>query len=571
MSIHSPRKAQSLIELLVAIALGAFFVIAVSAVIAPSLRENTQAANVQVGSALGKELLDNVRVWSERDWHGMLSLATGSINTYYLNTSSSPFQVMTAASATYPNGYAYRRTITIQGSKVSQVNGTDLANFPVLVSLSGYADLAASSTGGAIQSVTGNDIQFFSDASGTSPLYAEQESYSSSTGAALYWVQVSSLTKNVDTPIYVFYGNSSPPASPGYFKNQVWDGNYKGVYHLASVTTVTPDSTGNGNNGSVSGATAAPATTTMQIDGAAKFVAGSSQYVSMPINLAGATQTTAEFWLYQSSYIANAIAAGFTPAGNMTVGGFDITPSNGSGKLEIWATGNAATNDNIYTRLATGWHHYVFTENLTVASNQINLYIDGSSYVAGLVRNKNGNNTNVLVNNTFYMMTLGGSSYFDTGIQDELRISSNIRSADWINTEYRNESNPGSFCLVGAAATPNNSSNLTETLSVGSTTYSRYFYVTDVYRSSTGTIVASGGTYDPSTKQVVVKYSWPNSGGTLSTYLTRSQNFIFNQTDWSGGSGQNGPATSTNNRFASSSNIDYSTTTGSFYLSIPGY
>jgi hypothetical protein len=32
---------------------------------------------------------------------------------------------------------------------------------------------------------------------------------------------------------------------------------------------------------------------------------------------------------------------------------------------------------------------------------------------------------------------------------DEVRLSSTTRSADWINTEYRNENSPGTFLTVG--------------------------------------------------------------------------------------------------------------------------
>ncbi len=105
--------------------------------------------------------------------------------------------------------------------------------------------------------------------------------------------------------------------------------------------------------------------------------------------------------------------------------------------------------------------------------------------------------------------------------------------------------------------------------------YKRYFYLNDVYRASSGTITTPVlGSYDPSTKQVIVGYSW--AGGTtqtLGTFLTRNENFAIDQTDWSGGAAPSGTVLSTtNSQFATStSNIDYSTTTGSFYLGIPGY
>jgi len=109
-----------------------------------------------------------------------------------------------------------------------------------------------------------------------------------------------------------------------------------------------------------------------------------------------------------------------------------------------------------------------------------------------------------------------------------------------------------------------------EAVMVATTTYTRYFYVDDVGRDAGGNIVVSGGANDPSTKKISVTYFWPRSAvKTMTTYLTRSRNMIFWQTDWSGGAGQNGPATTTNNRFASSSNVNFTTSTGSLYLNLP--
>ncbi len=131
------------------------------------------------------------------------------------------------------------------------------------------------------------------------------------------------------------------------------------------------------------------------------------------------------------------------------------------------------------------------------------------------------------------------------------------------NTYYLNtSSSPFTVTSVGSV----------QSLLVGTSTYSRYFYLSDVYRDSGGNIVASGGTYDPSTKLVTVVYGW--SGGptnTMMTYVVRSNNRVFYQNSWAGGPGATGPVTSTNSQFASSSNIDYQTATGSLYVAIPGY
>ena len=113
-----------------------------------------------------------------------------------------------------------------------------------------------------------------------------------------------------------------------------------------------------------------------------------------------------------------------------------------------------------------------------------------------------------------------------------------------------------------------------ESIAIGTTTYTRYFYLSDAYRTSGGgvTSTSAGNAYDPSTKQVSVVYHWTHGvTSTMSTYLTRNGDAVIDQTDWSGGPGASSAATSVSNQFASSSNIDYSTSTGVIYVSIPGY
>jgi uncharacterized protein (TIGR02145 family) len=117
------------------------------------------------------------------------------------------------------------------------------------------------------------------------------------------------------------------------------------------------------------------------------------------------------------------------------------------------------------------------------------------------------------------------------------------------------------------SSSPYTATSGVESIAGATTTYTRYFYVSDVYRN--GGSIAPTGAYDPSTKQISVVYGWTNgTTSTMSTYLTRNQNAAFDQADWSGGATST-VATSTNNQFASSSNINYSIT-GSISVSTAG-
>lgn len=116
-------------------------------------------------------------------------------------------------------------------------------------------------------------------------------------------------------------------------------------------------------------------------------------------------------------------------------------------------------------------------------------------------------------------------------------------------------------------------STSTESVSIGGITYTRYFYLSDVYRDAGGnaTTTAAGNNYDPSTKLVtIVATASTTPAGTpfvTSFYLTRNQDNVFDQTSWAGGSGQTSPITVAKTDYAEETNVSVDAT-GSIQLSI---
>lgn len=109
-----------------------------------------------------------------------------------------------------------------------------------------------------------------------------------------------------------------------------------------------------------------------------------------------------------------------------------------------------------------------------------------------------------------------------------------------------------------------------ETSTINSIPYKRYFQVSNVNRDTSGDIAVSG-TDDSSTQKITIFLEYGNnyvSSSSLPVYLTRSyNNQVFQQTDWSGGSGQTGPISNPGNEFdAADSNINYASTAGSIYI-----
>ena len=136
----------------------------------------------------------------------------------------------------------------------------------MLVGIPAAPILATTANGGHVASTTGADI-LFTDASGLTKINYERESYASTTGQLVAWVQVPSLSPTTDTVLYMYYGNSTGGLADQRSASATWDSSYKGVYHLPNGVNLSASDSTTVNNGTISSATAA----TGQVDGAASF------------------------------------------------------------------------------------------------------------------------------------------------------------------------------------------------------------------------------------------------------------------------------------------------------------
>ncbi len=168
--------------------------------------------------------------------------------------------------------------------------------------------------------------------------------------------------------------------------------------------------------------------------------------------------------------------------------------------------------------------------------------------------------------------------------QEYLDNLQNLTESSWFNI-YNPPASKGpssQFYLRATSTTYEVLSGATSTIIEGRT-FTRYFSIENTSRDLCGasdittnatTSCASGPgstgvADDPSTQKITVIVSWPEGRSiSRSQYLTRSRNKVFVPSDWSAGPGQEGPITSENNQFASSTNINYSTTTGSIMINL---
>jgi Tfp pilus assembly protein FimT len=351
----------------------------------------------------------------------------------------------TSSAAWYSASWPYREQITIDHTKVASSAGTEgYVNFPVLVNVTN-TNLQASSSGGHVGNIDGSDI-LFAKSDGTTKVNHEIELYASSTGNLVAWVQMPTVSTSTDTIFYMYYGNAGVANQQN--ASGTWDANYKGVWHLANPTNPI-DSTSNANNGT-NNSTAA---TAGQIGGGADMASG--HYISIP-DSAGFHFGTGVFsfgmWVkipvfgtYYSLGGNNVYSGGWSGISmNMDV----LHSINGITPVVVgysYPTTVPITDVNVTTNV---WHYVVTTRD---GSGTVFVYWDGVKSIYSFTNAGNVNSGNPLyLGRNFdanYPRGFGGS-------EDEVRLSNTNRSADWIKTEYNNQSSPGAFSSVGTEQIP---------------------------------------------------------------------------------------------------------------------
>jgi YD repeat-containing protein len=347
-----------------------------------------------------------------------------------------------AVPSTWPNHYGFQRAITISHTKVPN---TDRANFPVLISGT-YAYLATTANGGNVTSANGYDIVFTSDAAGSNVIPFEQETYSASTGAVNYWVQVPTVSHTTDTTIYMFYGNSAVTTDQSN-KNGVWDSNYKGVWHLDQTPSGSGsilDSTSNGYNGTPASSGISLSSTGIA-GGSLNFNGvSSSNGVSFSSSTPGGPPITASIWIKTTGLNSTAqsqIMAKFQWS-STGWGIYDDGQYDANVFLRPYPNYNNIVDIPRSDINNGAWHYLVGTID---SSNTLRFYLDGALFGSTTTSSVTADTADSLVIGAF-----GGNA--GGGLLTEGRVSNTVRSADWIATEYNNLSSPTTFYSVSSVA-----------------------------------------------------------------------------------------------------------------------
>ena len=337
-----------------------------------------------------------------------------------------------------------RKALTIDYTKVTPC-GSNLSNFPVLVSLTGNY-LKTRANGGRIYSANGYDIEF-RDSGGVTKLDHEIEKYDPVAGTLVAWVEVPTVSRSANTTFYMYYGN------PGITTNQsnptgVWDANYLAVWHLKEDPSITNcptnkeicDSTSNARHGDMFGTMGSGAQVAGRIAGSLSFD-GTDDRIDIGSIVGNRTAFTVSLWFRSSSTAGPNKMWG---EGSSTTGTpltyLDLNEAGNAGDVEFAVRDDGSTGAGVGD--AGPWNNNQWHQMVGVQSSKSarQLFVDGTT------RGTDATTVGTVTLNTGNIGAInhnGIDQYFPGGI-DEVRISSTNRSACWVGTEYNNQSNPGS-------------------------------------------------------------------------------------------------------------------------------
>ncbi|MCL5006662.1 MAG: prepilin-type N-terminal cleavage/methylation domain-containing protein [Patescibacteria group bacterium] len=111
------KSGQSLVEVLIATAMGAVIIGAVVASIILSMRSNAQGRTTSTAASLASGLLDNVQSLSDGDWQAIYGLSVkGATSTYYLVTTGTPptISVASGTESVVINNVGFTRSFSVQ-------------------------------------------------------------------------------------------------------------------------------------------------------------------------------------------------------------------------------------------------------------------------------------------------------------------------------------------------------------------------------------------------------------------------------------------------------------------------
>ncbi|MCA9386951.1 DUF2341 domain-containing protein [Candidatus Dojkabacteria bacterium] len=388
-------------------------------------------------------------------------IIVGFLFSFFYNPASEPIndiQVSRAAAAWADSNWEYRKYITIDHTQVA--GSSYHSNFPIMISVTD-PDLRDIANGGHVASSTGDDIMF-TVGGGSTQLSHEIEHYDNTTGELLAWVNMLAVDNDEDTYLYMYYGNDA--AADQQDVSGTWDPRYIGVWHMnqdpSGVAPQILDSTANARHGTSGGTMTSGDLVTGIFGGAAIELDGTDDYINI-YNAALQTDFDGDAGTY-SLWFKMTDAADWTDTIQEHIIAIAADANN---RIRLrkdnhaegrWGYQHHASGTNISPEInnsadTTDWYYVTMTWD-TVA-DELKLYENGVQLLPTSTGLGTWGATPGAWSYTLQSVIGGEGTTFGEYIGasvDEVRIvAGEAKSADWIATEYSNQSDPDSFMTFG--------------------------------------------------------------------------------------------------------------------------
>jgi hypothetical protein len=201
--------------------------------------------------------------------------------------------------------------------------------------------------------------------------------------------------------------------------------------------TTAADSSGNGHTATLVNGVSWVAG---QIGEAVSANAAKSQYVNIPsINLSNTNAVTVAFWSKRTySTSGGHVLLEATSNYNNSTTGFGFFPDDSDCKgIQAALHGNSGYTAMCYKQPTSNvWHHLaVVYDKSKAGASEVTLYIDGAQQTPS-GDTFTSDNTNNFGNNSIYLFARGGTSEFDSGAVDDLRLYSTALTAAQVKQIY---------------------------------------------------------------------------------------------------------------------------------------
>jgi hypothetical protein len=323
--------------------------------------------------------------------------------------------------------FGWHRQLILDGSQVADT----LVDFVLLVRITDrhLKDFAAGD---------GSDIYFVA-ADKTTPLDFEIESYAAESGALVAWVRLPSLSAGEDSVVYIGYedGKSGRDNASG-----VWNG-YRHVWHLGEDPSAgdgaVKDSTGRSHGsarGGMSGAARVAA-----VAGSGLSFDGQDDAVTYTNDVTGSGPSTLSGWVNQAADSGDNGASIISFGDGLSNQSRFLLGVAEQQRIKVGFYGNDRQTETVLER--DTWKHVAWVWT----GSESTVYVDGAVVF--------GPASHARANTTGTTGSIGGSTFgydfFMTGLLDEVRVATEVRSAAWLKTELNNQ-RPGSTFIKSLGA-----------------------------------------------------------------------------------------------------------------------